>query len=84
MDKEQIWEEELYGMLERLNHEVSLLEQSVDNRGDTITKDYSDKVSRAQLKEIASIVEVMSKHVGDGDAVSVTTPDQIQGEKDGN
>lgn len=78
MDKEEIWEEELNGMMDRLEHEVGLLEQSIDSRGEHITNEYSDKVSRAQLEQIASIVESMSEHIGEGKAISITTPSQIE------
>lgn len=78
MDKEEIWENELEGMKKRLNHEVKLLNESIDGRGEDITTDYSDKISRAQLEQIADIVESMSEHIGDGEAISITTQLQLE------
>jgi hypothetical protein len=77
MDKEQIREEELAGMHDRLQHEASLLEEAMNARGDHVTKEYSDKVIRAQLETMAEVIESMSQHVGEGEAVSITTPSQL-------
>jgi len=81
MDKEEIWENELEGMKDRLNHEVKLLNESIDGRGDDITEEYSDKISRAQLEQIANIVESMSEHIGNGEAISITTQLQLENDK---
>ena len=81
MDKEEIWENELEGMKDRLNHEVKLLNESIDGRGDNITEEYSDKIYRAQLEQIANIVESMSEHIGNGEAISITTQLQLENDK---
>lgn len=83
MEPEDIWEQELRGMRDRLNHEVELLDQAAENRGVHIDEDYADRVLRGQLEEIASIVESMSEHVGEGEAISITTPSQLEGDTDG-
>lgn len=77
MDKETIKQEELNGMFDRLDHEVQLLYEALEGRGDDIEKEYADKVMRAQLENLGEVVEVMSKHLGDGEKVSVTTPSQL-------
>jgi len=81
MDKEEIWENELEGMKDRLNHEVKLLNESINGRDDDITEEYSDKISRAQLEQIANIVESMSEHIGNGEAISITTQLQLENDK---
>lgn len=82
MDKEEIREEELAGMHDRLQHEASLLDKAMDARGEHVTEEYSDKVLRAQLETMGEVIESMSQHIGEGDAVSITTPSQLTEEVD--
>lgn len=82
MVKEEIREEELKGMFDRLDHEVDLLYQALEARDDDVTREYSDMVIRAQLEEIGEVVEALTNHVGDGEALSITTPSQLTEEVD--
>lgn len=82
MDKEEIKEQELRGMFERLDHEVDLLYQAVNDRGDDLDKEYSDKVIRAQIESTAEVLETMSQRVGEGEKISITTPSQLGREEE--
>lgn len=84
MDRDKVKEEELKGMFDRLDHEVDILYQALYDRDESVDTEYAQKVIRSQLEDIGEVIESMSKNVGEGDAISVTTPSQIEGDKDGN
>lgn len=77
MDKTEIEEQELNSVFNRLDSEVDLLYQALEARGEDMTKDYSDKVMRSQLESLGDTIESMSRYVGDGEKVAVTTPSQL-------
>lgn len=78
MDEDKIRQEELDSMFDRLDHEVDLLYQAINGRGDEMEADYADKIARAQLESIGEVVESMSTHIGEGEKISVTTPSQLE------
>lgn len=82
MDKDTIKEEELRGMFERLDHEVDLLYQALEARGTDVDEEYSDKVMRSQLESIGEVTEAMTEHIGEGEALSITTPSQLNPDDD--
>lgn len=82
MDKEELEEEELESMFNRLDHEVDLLFQAIDGKGENLEPDYANKVARAQLESVGEVVESMSEHMGEGDMISVTTPSQLKKDED--
>lgn len=81
MDRETIEKKELNEMLNRLNQEVDLLHQAIDESGKGMNEKYAEKVARSQLEDIGEVVESMSQHIGDGDKISVTTPSQLGDEQ---
>lgn len=82
MDRQDIEDEELDRIFNRLDSEVDLLYQALEARGGEMDKDYSDKVMRSQLESLGDSVEAMSQYLGDGEKIAVTTPSQLG--KDGN
>lgn len=78
MDKDTIKQEELDAMFERLDHEVDLLYQAIDGRGEDMEAEYAEKVARSQLESVGEVVESMSEHIGEGEKISVTTPSQLE------
>lgn len=77
MDKDEIEEQELNSVFQRLDSEVDLLYQALEARGEDIDESYSDKVMRSQLESIGDTVESMSRYLGDGEKIAVTTPSQL-------
>lgn len=80
MDSNSIKQNELEAMADRLEGELELLSEAVENRGGELDAGYSDKISRAQLESMGEIIESMSQQLGDGDKISVTTPSQLDNE----
>jgi hypothetical protein len=77
MDKQDIEEDELNAMFQRLDSEVDLLYQALDDSGEDIDEEYSERVIRSQLESMGDVIEAMSRYVGDGEQISVTTPSQL-------
>jgi hypothetical protein len=82
MDRQDIEDEELDRIFNRLDSEVDLLYQALEARGSDMDEDYSDRVMRSQLESLGDSVESMSRYLGDGEKIAVTTPSQLG--KDGN
>lgn len=78
MTSEKIKQEELNELVNRLSSELELLDQAVNNRGGELNREYADKIIRAELEEMAPLIEAMSEMIGPGEAISVTSPSMLE------
>jgi len=81
MDRTEIEQQELMGMFDRLDHEVDLLWEALNNSN--LDKEYREKVLRGQIENIGEVIEVMSEHIGEGEQISITTPSKIEQDNNG-
>jgi hypothetical protein len=73
MDKDEIRNEELKGMCDRLQQEVDLLHQIVNANQDQIEYDYAIRTSRSQIRTIREVARSIDFHIGDGDIESLSS-----------
>lgn len=65
-------QQELQELMNRINNDINLLDDVIQNRGTYFDEDYADNVIRAELNQIEEHVENMRTVVGEGDTESVT------------
>ena len=75
MDKDSKQLEEIYSAMDQLEHEVKVLAHAVDDIDKDYDEEYARKIMRAELQEIGELIESFAEIVGEGEAISITTPE---------